>query len=686
MRQKELGGLRISRPSKQPISAGRLLPPLVITVVYALMTLTEAPAPALPALVSAAVCTGYLFFGRRSWFFSGMLALLALSLLILRNSFSDGFCQWFNGVGRLYTAGHGIVPAALEATDELRNLHLFTCWLAAALSVCILLLSQFGQEAAAAGASLLCGGVSLALGRMIDPLPLVLAALMLCKGPSRKSYALPAGILLTALLFSLIPGFDGWAGEVSESIQTQVHHHRYETGYTTLPEGCLEPLADSDAVVMIVTLEKPEVLYLRGFTGAQLAQDRWMPLSNECLAGEQELLYWLNSREFDLRAQFEAAASRSDTRSNTVTIQNLGACSAYRYIPFTIRADDRLLPEDLTQTPEGGRYDSFTTVYDGAAMIPELLTALDGEDSRYLQAEAAYREFVEANYLSIPEELAEIMQPYWDKAEGLDTQSAVKAVLESCWPDGAGRDPYYATAAVLTLRHFGIPARYAEGYILPRTTATTLELTGRHAACWAEVYQDGIGWIPMQLTPGLEGETEQQEQTLPPDTPQESLPPQTEPASEPEPDGGYQVRLARALLGGVIILLLLLLLAAAALLLRRRYILKKRQATLCQKDIREAVTWSFADAVALLERMGIRRGRGSLEALSQPIRERFGAEYAGLFEAAARINARALFSGKPLSEPERETVHEFRLRTLSCLQADSGRLSGLWMKYILCIC
>ena len=685
MRQTQPSGLQISRPQRSAVSVCWLLPILSGAAIYALLALTGLERPALPGLAGACVCGLLLLFGKRKWIYPGVLALLVLSLLLLRGRFLDGFCQWYNGMGRIFTAESGRVLPALEASADNENIQLFACWLAAAIGASLVFLSHWGKETAAAATAMLCGGVSLILGRMIDPLPLLLAAVLLCAGRGRKHHLLPVGILTAAMVLSLIPGFYEWAGERSEAVQRTLHSHQYETKYTTLPEGRLEPLGQSDAPALIVIMEKPEVLYMRGFTAAEFGEDRWQPLDNQILSENQELLYWLNIREFDLRAQFEAAASVLETDQNTVTVQNVGSCSAYRYIPFTIRADERLVPENLTDTAKGTRYDSFTTVYGGAQKLPELLTLLQAEHSRYLQAEAAYRDFVKAHYLTIPEELAEKMQVYWEKAEGMDVQAAVKTVLETCYPDGIRYDPFYATAAVLTLRHFGIPARYAEGYITPLTTALTVELTGRHAACWAEVYQDGIGWIPMELTPGLDGErSQQEEQLLPPDTPEQTQPPETEPTKEPQPDGGDQVRIAQVLLKVAIVLTLGLLLLILLLLLRRSHILKKRQAILNQENIREAVTWSFADAVQILKRMGIHRGNGSLDVLAQPLRDRFGAELAEQFEAATRINARALFSSKLLTETERATVHGFRSCVLRQLQMNSNRLTRLWMKYILC--
>ena len=677
MSRRNNNGLQIGRQADKRPAFDGVTPLLSGVVLFTLALLTGMDGPWLPALSGAAV----FLLGRRLP--AAAAALPLLFLLAAKTAVFDGFCQWYNGVGMIYTAGSGTVLPALAVSGE--DARIFSCWLGAAMGVMFLFFSRLGREAVCVFALILCGGVSLALGKLADPLPMLLAAGLLCAGRGWKRLPVPVGILTAFVLMALMPGFSGWAMESGAWVRQELHTHQYETKYTTLPEGRLESLGQSDAPALVVTMEKPEVLYLRGFTGAVLDSGGWEPLDPQLLAENADLLYWLNSREFDLRAQFEAAASVVETRKNTVTVQNVGACSAYRYIPFTVQADDRLVPENLTETAAGERYDSFTTVYGGAALLPELVAALESAASRYLQAEAAYREFVKANYLSVPEEMTEKMQPWWDKAQGKDAQSAVRAVLEDCYPDGVRRDPFYATAAVLTLRHFGIPARYAEGYIVPEGTETTVELTGRNAACWAEVYQDGVGWVPMALTPGLEGETEQEEQPLPPDTPEETLPPETEPSAEPEPQGGYQVRIAKVFLSGALVLMLLLMLTALALVLRRRYILKKRQAILDREDAREAVTRSFADSISMLERMGVCRGNGSLDHLTAPVRDRFGAEIAAQFAAASQLNSRALFSSHPITEAERQAVRGFREAVVSLLRQSAGRLQRFWMQYILCL-
>ena len=71
-----------------------------------------------------------------------------------------------------------------------------------------------------------------------------------------------------------------------------------------------------------------------------------------------------------------------------------------------------------------------------------------------------------------------------------------------------GNAVLYAATAVQALRAYGIPARYAEGYYLPasKIKAGMFEaavLTGENAHAWAEVYFDGIGWLPIDVRPDI---------------------------------------------------------------------------------------------------------------------------------------------------------------------------------------
>lgn len=71
--------------------------------------------------------------------------------------------------------------------------------------------------------------------------------------------------------------------------------------------------------------------------------------------------------------------------------------------------------------------------------------------------------------------------------------------------EGRGYCVHFATAGTLLLRMQGIPARYVTGYTVG------LDFLGRGVAldsdahAWVEVYLDGYGWYPVEMTPGYTG-------------------------------------------------------------------------------------------------------------------------------------------------------------------------------------
>ena len=79
----------------------------------------------------------------------------------------------------------------------------------------------------------------------------------------------------------------------------------------------------------------------------------------------------------------------------------------------------------------------------------------------------------------------------------------LKAVFNSA-PESAYD---YAAIQTLALRYYGIPARYAEGVLVPASllrAGAAVPVPDTCATAWAEVYQDGAGWLPVNLTPGFE--------------------------------------------------------------------------------------------------------------------------------------------------------------------------------------
>lgn len=55
-------------------------------------------------------------------------------------------------------------------------------------------------------------------------------------------------------------------------------------------------------------------------------------------------------------------------------------------------------------------------------------------------------------------------------------------------------------------RYFGIPSRYVKGYLITKKDIEnvkanqTINIKQSNYHCWAEYYQDGIGWIPFETS------------------------------------------------------------------------------------------------------------------------------------------------------------------------------------------
>ena len=214
------------------------------------------------------------------------------------------------------------------------------------------------------------------------------------------------------------------------------------------------------------------------------------------------------------------------------------------------------------------------------------------------------------------------------------------------------------------------------------------------ASGWIEVYQDGVGWIPLAFTPGL-GEITEERQG---DTAngngeaiggvrsetQQDEDPKTE-EEDPQPDGGTLVMLSRALAWTLIVVPVLMLLLIAALILRRRAVLKRKHEIFASENINDAVCSIFADTVLMFETMKLERGNGSFSGIYGQAEERFGAGYSEKFKESYELNEMALFSPCVMNEMQRETVLDFRNDTAELLKKNEKFLKRLWSRYVRCL-
>ncbi len=112
---------------------------------------------------------------------------------------------------------------------------------------------------------------------------------------------------------------------------------------------------------------------------------------------------------------------------------------------------------------------------------------------------------------------------------------------------------HFASAATVLLRSLDIPARYVTGYLVDTQAGKWVSVSAQNAHAWTEYYVPGLGWLPVEATPGnaaitngpaeeTEPATEPTQETSPemtrPDQPtdpgQETIPEQTDSATVPQ--------------------------------------------------------------------------------------------------------------------------------------------------------
>ena len=687
--------------------------------------------------------------GKRQWFAPGLLVLLLLLTLVFRQQVLEGWRLYWNRLSDAMTEGKGwilpelqtqlpsgkqTVSISLLAVLAAGGISLVSCFLASAAP---LALSAVAPVVLFAGMAWLGTGSEFPL-----MVPVLLASALVLLGCGWKNgRAVPqtaiAWVICAVAVFFAVqalssPGTERWANDIRTGIQEKLHAARYETEHTTLPEGNFTDYRITNKKAepaLKVTMEKPELLYLRGFTGAVYEADQWSEVNTEDLVKNRDLQYWLNLNAFTPDSQFAAAAAGLELEQSRITVENIGACSKYLYVPFGLCDGEYLYRENLnTDGAFGGgeRSYSYTALTGGADTVSQVLNRLRSSDEEsvasYRKAESAYRKIVQTRYLQVPDDVTELLGEQWNdlaaKYGGVSDltveqgQECALRFLGSCFPESGIPDglelpldelrgtPYqYATVAVLTMRYFGIPARYAEGYLITEQMAQNAKagkavtVDSSCAWAWAEIYQDGIGWVPADLTPGL-GEImeEQPDNTLEGDLEtdredeEEDSDEDTDSAPQtPETLGGTVVKILKRSFKWIAWLLLILAAFFAMLWLRRKKLLKRKEQRFRDEDVRSAVGWILADTVLLLEQMGLNRENGSLRALSDPVRNRFGEEFGSQFEMITALNDRAVFSRKAMEESCRMTALSFRRETLNRMKAETKWYRRLWLKWLRCL-
>ena len=745
MKNKRNTGLRAGvyqESSDQKSTLFDLLASILIFLAFAAVCYTVSGFSAMLWLLGAGILTCIAaaiirHFQKTKLLFPILLAALLLVVLFARNPLLNGFGAAWNTLRDLWAAEKGILLPLAETNGS-------GLWLAGIVSGILLAMVSVALSRVPTLTAVLLATLSVAAAFMQPGFLLLAAAaiaLLMLTWQKNKNAVSAASFLIVGVIVAGIAAISlqtGTMQALSENAKDTLHHWRYEKAEELLPEGDLsEPVTKTESTdtILSVTADTAQTLYLRGFVGDTYENEVWSALDAQTAAEEKDLFYWLHQSGFYPQSQLATAARlMGNYQSGSVSVQNLTGCSLYRYEPCTILperaglAKNRIQPSAVeTSGLRGERRYSYETVSDAQTLLPELLDFLQNDTSdsvkSYLQMESAYREFVYSYALTVPAEFRAQLGAVLDQccesygpADSLtkeQAQTAALAFLERCF-DGSGdialpladtadgTTYQYATVAALALRYYGIPARYVEGYTVKTTENEPTSVDASAAGAWVEVYQDGIGWLPLALTPGLEDlSAEQTESGIKPvgagkegngDGPrvtegQELEQDDAEPDNSEDntPDGGQRTGLLHKPAFWTILVAALLLLLLAAVFIRHAVILKKRNEAFTQEDQSAAAACLFTDCAALLAAMGLKRGTGSMLELCGDMKERFGEEAASRLRDMTMLNARALFSAKALTNEERTSMEQFHASVLDLLKTHTNWPRKLRLKWLDCL-
>lgn len=333
---------------------------------------------------------------------------------------------------------------------------------------------------------------------------------------------------------------------------------RVETAGGGVSDGSL---GDAEGYVLqgvedmkITSSSKPEeTIYLKGYVGSGYDGDRWLAAQEDSFMNaamnwktEGDPGLYIQNLPFLRALYIENEAADGNSRMQQLTVERLNANNSYTYYPYCSYLNEyyQVQSGDGYVAGQSSQDDVFS--YYPRAAYREAVESwnLDGDKSTVLdRVEASYAAYVSSCYLDIPEGFETLEQQCGEqemKEGDVDGISEyIKAFLSDGYtysmdapklPEGedfvkyflyeskTGYSTHYASAAVLMFRMFGVPARYVVGYAAPQNIFTaqpdgtyTAVLQDDNSHAWAEIYVEGEGWIPVEMTPGALGTAEDAE-------------------------------------------------------------------------------------------------------------------------------------------------------------------------------
>lgn len=310
--------------------------------------------------------------------------------------------------------------------------------------------------------------------------------------------------------------------------------------------------------ILDVYTDSNTTIYLRTWVGKNYYNNRWFTFDKEEMDkylnrfGNNFMPEQISLNFFKTLSDIDSTASiiNNNVFITDIKIKYLNANKSLVYIPtisdgiqnyfeknyFENKGESVVSTTKDFNIQDGYNLKAITLLYNDYTkfLIDNAERLYKDFNNKNIVMEKEYRDFVYSNYIYLPLDLFESIRDLaleitqnckssYDRVLAIQNYLTQNYTYNLNPPINNEKDfveyflfeskqgycTYYATAMVLMLRAIGIPARYVEGYIIPKSEDTSnIDIDGeyrrivvdKNAHAWPEVYFNYIGWLPFEPT------------------------------------------------------------------------------------------------------------------------------------------------------------------------------------------
>lgn len=455
--------------------------------------------------------------------------------------------------------------------------------------------------------------------------------------------AVVAGVTIAVYMFMTYSPL-----QIVDDIKTNMQYHGENVVYgkSDYPEGKFSRY--NETVItgeerLQIRMSQPKQMYMRGFVGSKYTEDGWEDSDLKIYGGDYEGVFdWFSSNDYSPLTNLSAYVTQSaehggEAKENSIYVEvsNISARRKYQYVPECVTygsLENLYAPKNDVNFRSQGLGRETDYFFDMVDVMNNDYKAIYGEtwyqdqtgDKLFHDSENVYGTFARTYYEDVPDELRAYFDSHAPNAgQKMNPFDAIKVVrdytagnmsysndadeysgdedfvIEMLSGHKSGYSAHFATAATMLFRYYGIPARYVEGYLVnPEAGSDVISVTDEDSHAWVEIYAGGLGFIPIEVTPGYYSDDDDtgMANANSGTTPQ-TIPP--EPEDQQEDNGGGGGSMETVLLIGYIILGLVALFAVV-LIIRRIICAILRRKRMNDKDSEKSIAASGDYMAALM--------------------------------------------------------------------------------------